>query len=75
LGNLVVLAGVFGVRDKLHIKTFIGISSFQILAKFRRGLFYSYLATYLRHSVSKITDDATEKVLCYKIDAFPVKSL
>ncbi|MCK5676843.1 MAG: MFS transporter, partial [Verrucomicrobia bacterium] len=31
------------------MKTFIGISSFQILAMFRRGLFYSYLAIYLRH--------------------------
>lgn len=29
-------------------RTFFGISSFQILAMFRRGLFYSYLSIYLR---------------------------
>ncbi len=31
------------------MKIFIGISSFQILAMFRRGLFYGYMAIYLRH--------------------------
>lgn len=31
------------------MKIFFGISSFQILAMFRRGLFYSYLPIYLRH--------------------------
>lgn len=31
------------------MKIFFGISSFQILAMFRRGLFYSYLTIYLRH--------------------------
>lgn len=31
------------------MKIFLGISSFQILAMFRRGLFYSYLTIYLRH--------------------------
>ncbi|MDD9301384.1 MAG: hypothetical protein HUK40_03160 [Desulfobacter sp.] len=31
------------------MKTFIGISSFQVLAVFRRGLFFSYLTIYLRH--------------------------
>ena len=30
-------------------KRFIGLSSFQILAMFRRGLFYAYLTIYLRH--------------------------
>jgi len=29
-------------------KTFIGLSSFQMLAMFRRGLFYTYLSIYLR---------------------------
>lgn len=29
-------------------KTFLGVSSFQALAMFRRGLFYSYLSVYLR---------------------------
>ena len=31
------------------MKRFLGISSFQILAMFRRGLFFSYLTIYLRH--------------------------
>jgi MFS family permease len=30
-------------------KKFIGLSSFEILAMFRRGLFYAYLTIYLRH--------------------------
>lgn len=33
-----------------HLSTiFIGLSSFEILAMFRRGLFYAYLTIYLRH--------------------------
>ncbi len=31
------------------MKVFLGISSFQMLAVFRRGLFFSYLTIYLRH--------------------------
>lgn len=31
------------------MKVFLGISSFQVLAVFRRGLFFSYLTIYLRH--------------------------
>ncbi len=31
------------------MKIFLGISSFQLLAMFRRGLFYTYLTIYLRH--------------------------
>ncbi len=31
-----------------NFKVFIGLSSFQILAMFRRGLFYTYLSIYLR---------------------------
>ncbi len=30
-------------------KTFLGLSSFEMLAMFRRGLFYAYLTIYLRH--------------------------
>ena len=30
-------------------KIFIGLSSFEMLAMFRRGLFYAYLTIYLRH--------------------------
>ena len=33
------------------MKIFIGISSFQVLAVFRRGLFFSYLTIYLRHFI------------------------
>lgn len=44
-------------------KTFPGIASFQILAMFRRGLFYSYLSVYLRFflglSVTETTFFAT----------------
>lgn len=44
-------------------RTFIGISSFQALAMFRRGLFYSYLSVYLRFflglSVTETTFFAT----------------
>lgn len=47
--------------------TFLGISSFQILAMFRRGLFYSYLSIYLRHylglSVTETTLFATMPML------------
>jgi MFS family permease len=32
-----------------HNKNFIGLASFEILAMFRRGLFYAYLTIYLRH--------------------------
>jgi MFS family permease len=46
---------------------FLGISSFQILAMFRRGLFYSYLSIYLRHylglSVTETTLFATMPML------------
>lgn len=44
-------------------RTFLGISSFQALAMFRRGLFYSYLSIYLRFflglSVTETTFFAT----------------
>lgn len=44
-------------------RTFVGISSFQVLAMFRRGLFYSYLSIYLRFflglSVTETTFFAT----------------
>ncbi len=45
------------------MKIFIGIASFQMIAMFRRGLFYSYLTIYLRHflllSVTETTLFAT----------------
>lgn len=50
-------------RDSGSRRTFLGISSFQALAMFRRGLFYSYLSIYLRFflglSVTETTFFAT----------------
>lgn len=49
------------------MKVFAGISSFQMLAMFRRGLFYSFLTIYLRHflglSVTATTLFATVPML------------
>jgi len=36
------------LNNKHPFRTFFGLSSFQVLAMFRRGLFYSYLSIYLR---------------------------
>ena len=37
------------IKNRKYLrKTFIGLSSFQLLAMFRRGLFYTYLSIYLR---------------------------
>ena len=41
------------------MKTLLGISSFQLLAMFRRGLFYSYLAIYLRHFLGMSVTETT----------------
>lgn len=38
---------------------FFGISSFQALAMFRRGLFYSYLSIYLRHFLGMSVTETT----------------
>ena len=38
---------------------FFGISSFQILAMFRRGLFYTYLSIYLRHFLGLSVTETT----------------
>ena len=38
---------------------FFGISSFQMLAMFRRGLFYSYLSIYLRHFLGLSVTETT----------------
>ena len=50
------------------LRTFLGISSFEVLAMFRRGLFYAYLSVYLRHflhmSVTETTLFATLPMLC-----------
>ncbi|MHA1972695.1 MAG: MFS transporter [Candidatus Hodarchaeales archaeon] len=51
------------LRQSHNLNTFFGLSSFQILAMFRRGLFYSYLSIYLRNflglSVTETTMFAT----------------
>jgi MFS family permease len=39
--------------------TFLGISSFQIIAMFRRGLFYCYLSIYLRHYLGLSVTETT----------------
>jgi MFS family permease len=55
------------VPDPRPLKTFLGISSFEVLAMFRRGLFYAYLSVYLRHylglSVTETTLFATLPML------------
>ena len=40
-------------------KRFIGVSSFQILAMFRRGLFYAYLSIYLRYFLNLSVTETT----------------
>ena len=45
------------VPDK--IKNFIGLSSFQMLAMFRRGLFYSFLTIYLRYYLGMSVTETT----------------
>ena len=45
-------------HQQLH-RVFFGISSFQMLAMFRRGLFYSYLSIYLRHFLGLSVTETT----------------
>ncbi len=48
-----------GISDIAGRKTFFGISSFQALAMFRRGLFYSYLSIYLRFYLGLTVTETT----------------
>ncbi len=41
------------------LRTFIGLSSFEMLAMFRRGLFYVYLSIYLRHYLGLSVTETT----------------
>jgi MFS family permease len=41
------------------LKFFIGLSSFEMLAMFRRGLFYAYLSIYLRHFLGLSVTETT----------------
>jgi MFS family permease len=43
-------------NEKYSPKIFFGLSSFQMLAMFRRGLFYSYLSIYLRFLGLSVTE-------------------
>lgn len=47
------------LRNTHSKKFFFGIASFQILAMFRRGLFYSYLSIYLRHYLGLSVTETT----------------
>jgi MFS family permease len=40
-------------------RRFLGVASFQILAMFRRGLFYNYLSIYLRHFLGLSVTETT----------------
>ncbi|MBW2513300.1 MAG: MFS transporter [Deltaproteobacteria bacterium] len=42
-----------------HHKKFFGLSSFEMLAMFRRGLFYAYLSIYLRHYLGLSVTETT----------------
>lgn len=44
---------------KASHKIFFGLSSFQVLAMFRRGLFYSYLSIYLRYFLNMSVTETT----------------
>lgn len=46
-------------QDQKSPRVFFGISSFQMLAMFRRGLFYSYLSIYLRHFLGLSVTETT----------------
>jgi hypothetical protein len=41
------------------LRYFIGLTSFEILAMFRRGLFYAFLSIYLRHYLGLSVTETT----------------
>ena len=41
------------------LRYFVGLSSFEMLAMFRRGLFYAYLSIYLRHQLGLSVTETT----------------
>ncbi|MFW9951299.1 MAG: MFS transporter, partial [Candidatus Thorarchaeota archaeon] len=47
------------MRQKPSKKVFFGLSSFQMLAMFRRGLFYTYLSIYLREFLNLTVTETT----------------
>ncbi|MBW1841782.1 MAG: MFS transporter [Deltaproteobacteria bacterium] len=47
-------------QDKQNkLKSFLGVSSFQIIAMFRRGLFYAFLSIYLRYFLGLSVTETT----------------
>ena len=46
-------------KEKSPTKTFIGLSSFQMLAMFRRGMFYTFLSIYLREFLVMTVTETT----------------
>lgn len=47
------------IQPEHPFKTFIGVSSFQVMAMFRRGLFYAYLSIYLRYYLGLSVTETT----------------
>ncbi|MDJ0831727.1 MAG: hypothetical protein QNI92_17875, partial [Desulfobacterales bacterium] len=41
------------------LRYFVGLASFEMLAMFRRGLFYAYLSIYLRHHLGLSVTETT----------------
>ncbi|MBL7180813.1 MAG: hypothetical protein ABIK98_06895 [Pseudomonadota bacterium] len=46
-------------KDRHPVVVFFGLSSFEMLAMFRRGLFYAYLSIYLRHYLGMSVTETT----------------
>lgn len=53
-----MIRNLIGVKKRFS-RIFIGLSSFQMLAMFRRGLFYSYLSIYLRYFLAMSVTETT----------------
>lgn len=59
LADAIGSASELARSSKTALKTFLGISSFQVLAMFRRGLFYAYLSIFLRHFLGMSVTETT----------------
>lgn len=46
-------------QKKIPMRVFAGVSSFEMIVMFRRGLFYSYLSVYLRHYLGLSVTETT----------------
>jgi MFS family permease len=47
------------IPNTVPLRYFVGLSSFEMLAMFRRGLFYAYLSIYLRHQLGLSVTETT----------------